>query len=211
MQKQTPEEVVDLLPPDMQYTLGSMAEWDDESLIGYSLDNLPFGTRSLLQAYEAIEESNGSGWALRFTKFGRKIAQACFEKHEGYIRYKLSELEEAKARRAAGKLTEKLQRTLAVLAGATDHDIELTLVLLPRAEKIQLQEIGAVELDEQDEIVFVRITEAGRRVMNACSYLQGPDWMKQDCDQFERERREYWETRFRNPSRVRVVSSRRRK
>lgn len=178
MPKQTPEEAVELLTPDMQYTLGCMAEWDDESLIGYSLDNLPFGTRSLLQACEAIEESSGTGRTLRFTKYGREVAQACFEKHEGYIRYKQSELEEAKARRAAAKLPEKLQRTLFVLAGASDQDCEVTLVLLPRAEKIQLQEIGAVVLDEQGDIIFVRVTEAGRRIMNACLYLQGPDWMK---------------------------------
>lgn len=210
MSKQTPEEVVELLSPDRQYTLGCIAEWyDDESLIGYSLDSLPFGTRSLLQACGAIEESGKHTYTFQLTKFGREVAQACFKKHEDYIRYKWSTLEKVKARRAAAKLREKLQRTLAVLAGASDKDVEVTLVLLPRSDKELLQQAGAVELTTDDDIIYVHITAEGRRIMNACGYLQGPDWMKEQSDQFDRHRREYWETRFRNTPKIRVKSSRR--
>ncbi|HSW79083.1 MAG TPA: hypothetical protein VLF88_03655 [Candidatus Babeliales bacterium] len=191
----------------MQYTLGCLADEKDESMIGFTLETLSDGIRHLLHTKEVVEPSGKSGYNFRFTEFGREVAQACYKKHEGYICYKRSELEATKARRAARRLPEKLQRSLAVLSGSSEQDAAVTLILMSRTDKRRLQEVGAVELIEQGDDIYARFTAKGRRIMSACSYLQGPEWVKQACDEFARERREYWETRFRNPTRVHVVST----
>lgn len=214
MSKQTPEEVVDLLSRDMQYTLGCMAEWDDKSVIGYTLDNLPFGTRSLLQAYEAIEESGEFGYTFRFTQFGREVAQTCFERHEGYIHYEWNELEQAKARRAAAKLPQPLQETLGLLVSSSSDDIETFIILMPRADRELLKEHDIIDTDLDaplDDPVWVILTEPGRRVANACAYLRLPEEAKQRLKEFDEARRQYWEGRFKNPLSIKAVPARRRR
>ena len=206
MPKQRPEEVVELLSADMQYTLGCTAEWGDTDVIGYVLDSLPLGTRGLLQVYEAIEESVGSDYSFRFTRFGRKVARACFQKHQGYIGFMKAELVEAKARRDASKLPEHLQRTLAVLARADDRDAEMTLTLLPKADKQPLVDLGAIEVDESHGYVDVTLTDEGRQLVSACAFLQAPEWFRKSDQEFGAARRQYWEERFKNSRRSRFVT-----
>lgn len=197
---------MELLSRDMQYTLGCMAEWDDDSLIGHTLDSLPVGTRMALQTYGAVEESGDSEYSLRFTRFGRRVAWACFKKLEGYIRFRNAELEEAQARRDAAELPEELQQTLAMLAYADDADAEITLILLPVGDKQLLGDRDAVQLRWEDDICYVKLTTKGRRLMNACAILQAPDWQKKKVQEFEEARRDYWEGQIKSQRLSRFVT-----
>ena len=111
------------------------------------------------------------------------------------IDYEFAELERARLERDAKALPEVIQQTLRGLVGVEDHMVELNLIKLPRDERQLLAEAGVIDLRPQlnpDDDVELKLTDQGRKIINACRRLHMSDDERRAAKRHPKRHRRYF-------------------